>query len=299
MTGFVSFYFILWLRFYFEDVLSLSSDRQWSVQVLWRNYQVPGAPWPFSTVVDPAVNLGQCVLLEMGVGSPPRAPAMVGLGEPVSRPCHAPQLAGTLMTDWTGRMSILGLWRMNHNVLKTLDLAQRLSAVRLSSPFPCEVLKGIKERWWWWCRVLGQPYFPSRNCTFWLNPLFSWVVSSSVQYRALQGVGWPGQAGSPGLHFKEAFGSEGLNQGNHAVPGVWSEAGFGRVASKPSCWSAPRTQILESSQTSSRQQFHGSHPFPLQFVRKPWWWVSSCQIPHGYYALPTSSSQREGLERFL
>ncbi|KAB1272352.1 hypothetical protein Cadr_000014620 [Camelus dromedarius] len=100
----------------------------------------------------------------MGVGSPPRAPATVGLGEPVSRPCHAPQLAGTLMTDWTGRMS---------------------------------------------------------------------------------------QAGSPGLHFKEAFGSEGLNQGNHAVPGVWSEAGFGRVASKPSCWSAPRTQILETWEVSS------------------------------------------------
>lgn len=39
-------------------------------KVLWRNDQVPGVLWPFPTVINPAVNIGRCVLLKMGAACP-------------------------------------------------------------------------------------------------------------------------------------------------------------------------------------------------------------------------------------
>lgn len=69
-----------------------------------RSYEgitISGVLWPFSTVMNPAVNLGQMCPVENGSGDFSEALVTVDLWEPVSSPCHAPQLAGTLLTDWT------------------------------------------------------------------------------------------------------------------------------------------------------------------------------------------------------
>lgn len=61
--------------------------------------QVPGILWPFSTVINPAVNLGQLCPSEDGSRVFSGCPGH--LGKPVSSPCHVPQYAGTLRTDRT------------------------------------------------------------------------------------------------------------------------------------------------------------------------------------------------------
>lgn len=86
---------------YILKKFEFSSNRNEVYKVLWRNYEVPGVLWLFSTVINPAVNLGHCVLLKMRAGSSLRVPVTVDLWEPLSWPCRAPQLAGTLLTDWT------------------------------------------------------------------------------------------------------------------------------------------------------------------------------------------------------
>lgn len=58
MKGFVSFYFILWLRFYCEEVLSVASNWQRNTQGLMKECPIPESPWPLATAMNPAVNLG-------------------------------------------------------------------------------------------------------------------------------------------------------------------------------------------------------------------------------------------------
>lgn len=58
MKGFVSFYFILWLRFYCEEVLSVASNRQRSIQGLMKECPVPESLWPLAAAMNPAVTSG-------------------------------------------------------------------------------------------------------------------------------------------------------------------------------------------------------------------------------------------------
>lgn len=50
-----------------------------------------------------------------------------------------------------------------------------------------------------------------------------------IQCQTLRGMGWPGQVGPSGPHFRGAFGCVGLNQGNHTVVGCGVHPGLGRL----------------------------------------------------------------------
>lgn len=79
-----------------------------------------------------------------GVSSPGLL-ATVALGEPVSSFSALCSSLCQHFDSWLDvLMGILGLWRVNHNVLKALCVVQRCHAVYLLSPFPFKVLKGLK-----------------------------------------------------------------------------------------------------------------------------------------------------------
>lgn len=140
--------------------------------------------------------------------------------------------------------------------MTALDLVQRLSAVRLSSPFPFEVLKGLKGEVVVVSRF-GRTLLPKWKLHFLLNPLLALVISASLCIRPLKE--WVSQARlgpldstSEGCQFCRS------ESGKPGCSGVSSAAGFGRIASKPSHWSAPQfRQIWESSGISFRSPCAG------------------------------------------
>lgn len=174
MKGFVSFYFILWLRLYCEEVLSVSSNRQWSIYtVLWRNYQVPGSLWPFATVINPAVNLGQMCPVEDGSGRGLlRVPwSLLTCGSPAPDP--AMLLHSRHFDNWLDMwVGILRLWRVNYNTWQPLIWFRGLALYVFCPPSPLRYWKDEKERWWWRCYLWGEPCFPNGNCTF------CWILCS-------------------------------------------------------------------------------------------------------------------------
>lgn len=140
--------------------------------------------------------------------------------------------------------------------MTALDLVQRLSAVRLSSPFPFEVLKGLKGEVVVVSRF-GRTLLPKWKLHFLLNPLLPLVISASLCIRPLKE--WVSQARlGPLDSISEGFQFCRSESGKPGCSGVSSAAGFGRMASKPSHWSAPQCrQIWESSGISFRSPCAG------------------------------------------
>lgn len=176
-------------------------------KVLWRIDQVPQVLWLFPTVINPAVSVGDvsCWKWERGLLWVPRSPWAWGS----LSPGPVPRLAGPLSADGALR-------RGNHSVRRTLGSVSGSRAIRLLSPFPLEVLKGIEERWWWCC-VLGEPYFPNGNCTFGYVLCSLCGGKQFILCQALRGAGWPGWAGSSWV----------LYQGSPAILGCWVKLGLG------------------------------------------------------------------------
>lgn len=135
--------------------------------------------------------------------------------------------------------------------MTVLDLVQRFSAVRLSSPFPFEVLKGLKGEVVVVSRF-GRTLLPKWKLHFLLNPLLPLVISASFSIRPLKE--WVSQARlGPLDSTSEGFQLCRSESGKPGCSGVSSAAGFGWIASKPSHWSAPQCrQIWESSRISFR-----------------------------------------------
>lgn len=151
--------------------------------------------------------------------------------------------------------------------MTALDLVQRFSAVRLSTLFPFEVLKGLKGEVVVVSRF-GRTFLPKWKLHFLLNPWLPLVISSSFSIRPLEE--WVSQARlGPLDSTSEGFQLCRSESGKAGCSGVSSAAGFVRIACKPSHWSAPAMQAdLREFQnfiqkSLCRMQFCGSHPSPL------------------------------------
>lgn len=162
MKGFVSFYFILWLRFYCEEVLSVTSNRQRSTQGLMKECPTPESLWPLATVMNPAVNLGWMCPIEDGSGVLSERPAPCGPVGALLLTLPRPS-AHRHFDNGTGRVTgCLGLGRVNHDVLIPL-IQFRGPCCTSVVPCPFEVPKEWKRE------VVGSRFgriFPNRNCTF-------------------------------------------------------------------------------------------------------------------------------------
>lgn len=187
--------------------------------------QVPGILWPFSTVINPAVNLGQLCPSEDGSRVFSGCPGHCSPGEAclLTLPCSS---VCWHFENWPDMW--VGYEGWNHNVLEALDLVQRFSAC--TSFVPLSPLRYWKD---WKGEVavvscLGRTHFPHRNCTFLPNPLLFFVTNSSLSIRPLKE--WVVQAwAGPPDSFSGAFGSLGLHQGSHAIPGCWAKLGLGQL----------------------------------------------------------------------
>lgn len=151
--------------------------------------------------------------------------------------------------------------------MTALDLVQRFSAVRLSTPFPFEVLKGLKGEVV--VSRFGRIFLPKWKLHFLLNPWLPLVISSLFSIRPLKE--WVSQARlGPLDSTSEGFQLCRSESGKAGCSGVSSAAGFVQIASKPSHWLAPAMQagrfgrVAEfHSEVLCRMQFCGSHPSPL------------------------------------
>lgn len=124
--------------------------------------------------------------------------------------------------------------------MTALDLVQRFSAVRLSTLFPFEVLKGFKGEVVV-VSCFGRTFLPKWKLHFLLNPWLPLVISSSFSIRPLEE--WVSQARlGPLDSTSEGFQLCRSESGKAGCSGVSSAAGFVRIACKPSHWSAPAMQ---------------------------------------------------------
>lgn len=194
--------------------------------------------------------------MEMGVGSALSAPVTLGCGSPAPGP--APRLAGTLSTD--------GVLRRGTTVSgEPLGQCRARGPHVFCLPSPLRYCKEERRREMVLC--FGRTFLPKWKLHFWLCPLLS------LWWKAVHSASGPSRSGlarRDWVLFVPVSGKP-----HH--PGLLSKAGFGGWLPSLSRGSAPRAPILESSLTSSglavQAAVPGSHPFPLQFARKPRWWV--------------------------
>lgn len=230
----------------------------------------------------------------MGAGSSPSALVAVDLGEPVSWPCHVPHLLA--LWELTGHVS--GLWRVNYN-WKPLIQFGGLVLVRFLSPFSLWGTERIKRRGGKGV-VFGENVLPAEKLHFLLNPLLSFMASSSFSIRPWKE--WVVQAWTGlqrGLRLLRSA------SGKPSLPGLLSDAGFGWMASKPSHGSAhdacrSRRVPWLRWEAPAWAGILWATPLCTSVARKPLGWVCRCQVPAKMLcpALPTSlpwGNRREGL----
>lgn len=216
MKGFVSFYFTLCLRLYFEEVLSFFSNTQWSIWGLMKEF-----PSPWSPVAVFHSNKSCCKLRTM---------CHFENGSRVFSACpgHCCPVGAHLLTllcsltrwhfdDWLDvLMSYEGWATACWEPWSGPEVQRCLSFVPSSS----EVLKGLKGEVVVVC--FGRTFLPKGKLHFLLNPLLSWAVGSPFSLRPLkkwvdQARVWPLDSASEGALW---FGS-----GKPHHPRVLREAG--------------------------------------------------------------------------
>lgn len=115
--------------------------------------QVPGILWPFSTVINPAVNLGQLCPSEDGSRVFSGCPGHCSPGEAclLTLPCSSVCWHFENWPDmWVGYEG----WTTMY--WKPLIWFRGLVLVRLLSPFPLWGTERIEKASWRWCRVWGE-----------------------------------------------------------------------------------------------------------------------------------------------
>lgn len=151
--------------------------------------------------------------------------------------------------------------------MTALDLVERLSAVRLSSPFPFEVLKGLKGEVVVVSRF-GRTLLPKWKLHFLLNPLLPLVISASLCIRPLKE--WVSQARlgpldstSEGFQFCRSESGKPGCSGGVECSWVWADC-FQTFTLVGPAMQADLGEFRNFIQKSlCRMQFCGSHPSPL------------------------------------
>lgn len=194
-------------------------------KVLWRNYQVPGILWPFSTVINPAVNLGQLCPSENGSGvfSGDSGHCWPGGARLLMLPCSS---ACWHFENWLDML--VGSEGRTTTYWKPLIRFRGLVLRRLLSPFSLWGTERIKKRGGGGGGVWGR--LPSHVEIALFAESFALSHGKQfIQRPALWGMGCTGLVGPSWLHFRGAFASSGLHQGSRAVPGYWAKLALGTL----------------------------------------------------------------------